>query len=580
MEPKPFAVFLIALSFPLSSAFADEKTADPNWGPNVFVFDPQMPMEEIQATIDRVYEQQRRNEFDDSRFAFLFKPGSYRLDVKVGYYTQALGLGRRPDDVVITGAVRSKSNRRGNVLTNFWRGSENMAVVPTLDGELREGPRNIWAVSQAAPFRRMHVRGDLQLHDDGYASGGFMADCLVDGQVDSGPQQQWFTRNSVLGGWKGGVWNMFFLGVDNPPPLSWPHPPYTVIDTTPRVREKPFLMLAPNGTYGVFVPALREHARGVTWAEGPGPGRLLPLDRFHIARPERDDASALNAALAQGRHLLLTPGVYSLLEPLRVNRPDTIILGLGIATLRCAGPAAAVEVADVDGVILAGLLLDAGKTNSPVLLQVGPTGCDADHSKNPISLHDIFCRVGGAGAGRADCSVLINSRHVIGDHFWLWRADHGKGVGWEVNTSKNGLIVNGDDVTIYGLFVEHYHEVQTLWNGNGGRLYFYQSEMPYDPPSPQAWGRDGTVGYASYKVADHVSDHEAWGLGIYCVFRAAPIIAQTAIEAPEADGVKLRHMVTIRLSGQPDSGIRRIVNNAGDSVITKQKAVMTRWPVK
>jgi hypothetical protein len=137
-----------------------------------------------------------------------------------------------------------------------------------------------------------------------------------------------------------------------------------------------------------------------------------------------------------------------------------------------------------------------------------------------------------------------------------------------------GVIVNGDDVTIYGLFVEHCQEYQTIWNGEGGRVYFYQSEMPYDPPTQDAWSHDDVRGYASYKVADGVTTHEAWGLGVYCVFRAGPIIADTAIEAPTVPGVKMHHMVTIRLSGQPGSGIGHVINNQGDAVITRRKATV------
>jgi hypothetical protein len=197
-----------------------------------------------------------------------------------------------------------------------------------------------------------------------------------------------------------------------------------------------------------------------------------------------------------------------------------------------------------------------------------------DHSDNPISLYDIFCRVGGAGVGKAAVSVVINSRDVIGDHFWLWRADHGDGVGWDKNVTKNALVVNGENVTIYGLFVEHYHEYQTVWNADGGRVYFYQSEMPYDPPSQAAWSHDGVDGYASYKVADTVKTHEAWGIGVYCVFRGAPVIAENAIETPAGAGIKMHHLVTIRLSGLAGSGIRHIINGKGNSVIDTQKATM------
>jgi hypothetical protein len=568
MKPIPSVVWLTILLPVFGGLSLASAPADPNWGPNVFIFDPQMSMDTMQQTIDKIYAQQARNEFGPERFAFFFRPGRYQLDVKVGYYTHAIGLGRKPGDVVITGAVRSKSTRRGHVLTNFWRACENLTVLPTTE------PNNIWAVSQAAPFRRMHIKGSLHLHDGGYSSGGFIADSIIDQRIVSGTQQQWFTRNSRLGQWDGGNWNMMFVGVENPPSGDWPEYPYTVIDKSPQVREKPYLFLDEQGAWNVFVPALRENASGITWSDGAEPGRSLPIERFYIARPRPDNAALINAALDRGLSVIFTPGVYHLDSPIRVSRPDAVLLGLGIATLVPDKRTPAVEVADVDGVILAGLLLDASPAGSPTLLEVGPPGSSADHSKNPVSLHDIFCRVGGPGPASADCSVTINSRHVIGDHFWLWRADQGKGVGWDVNVTKNGLIVNGDEVTIYGLFVEHYHEVQTLWNGNRGRLYFYQSEMPYDPPSQEAWRHNGINGYASYKVADSVTDHQAWGLGVYCVFKDAPVIAENAIEAPDTPGVQLRRLVAIRLNGQPGSGIRYILSGKGGPVIYTRKAVM------
>ena len=220
--------------------------------------------------------------------------------------------------------------------------------------------------------------------------------------------------------------------------------------------------------------------------------------------------------MAKGKNLLFTPGIYDLTDTIRVTRPNTVVMGLGFATLRPTNGVTAMTVADVDGVILAGLLFDGGAESSPALLEVGPAGSKAAHAKNPISLHDVFFRVGGARVGRAAVSLKINSRDTILDHTWIWRADHGSGVGWKSNTGANGLIVNGDNVTVYGLFVEHYQEYQVLWNGNGGRVYFYQSEIPYDPPDqPSYASAPGANGWASYKVADRVTSHEAWGLGIY-----------------------------------------------------------------
>src|SRR5262249_22393302 len=152
------------------------------------------------------------------------------------------------------------------------------------------------------------------------------------------------------------------------------------------------------------------------------------------------------------------------------------------ATLKPTHGTAAIATADADGIELAGLLIDAGETASPTLMEIGPPGSRARHATNPTCLHDVFFRVGGAGVGRAHANLIVNSADTIIDHTWIWRADHGAGVGWESNTSDNGLVVNGGHVTAYGLSVEHHQQFQVLWNGDFGRTYFYQSEIPYDPP--------------------------------------------------------------------------------------------------
>jgi hypothetical protein len=542
----------------------------PDFGPNVLVFDPSMT--NIQSRIDAVFSQQERSQFGSNRCAYLFKPGKYDLDVQVGFYMQVLGLGKTPDGVSIAGAVRSKARWLGNnnATCNFWRSVENLSVTPT-----PEHSPDIWAVSQATALRRVHVKGALNLWDGGWSSGGFLADCKVDGQVNSGSQQQWLSRNAEWGGWKGANWNMVFVGIVNPPAGRWPEPPYTVIDRTPVIREKPYLYLDDAGRYWVMVPNLATNGTlGTTWASGATPGTPVALDQFYLAHSERDNAASLNAALDAGKNLILTPGIYPLEDSIQIMRPGTLMLGLGYATLQPLNGTAALKIADVDGVKVGGLLIEAGARNSPTLVQVGEPGSRKSHAADPVFLWDIFCRAGGAGAGAADCMVTIHSRDTVGDNFWLWRADHGRGAGWTANPNKNGLVVNGDNVTLYGLFVEHTQEYQTLWNGNGGRVYFYQSELPYDPPSQAAWQHGGVNGYASYKVADTVTTHEAWGLGIYCVFYAAPVLAENAIETPSAPGVKLHHMVTIRLSGRPNSGISHVINGQGAPVITTRKAIV------
>jgi len=547
--------------------------AQPDFGPNVLVFNPSMPAATIQKQIDQVYAVQRNSEFGPARNALLFLPGNYQVDVPVGFYTEVLGLGATPDRVHITGNVHADATHaRNNATCTFWRAAEGFSVTPT-------GGTMQWAVAQAAPFRRMHVQGNLVLHQQqGWASGGWMSDTVVDGNVDSGTQQQWISRNSEWGSWTGANWNMVFVGVLSPPAGEWPAPPYTKVARTPLVREKPFLAVDARGRYFVRVPELRRESAGVTWHAGSTPGVSIPLNRFYIAHPG-DTASAINAQLARGKHLLFTPGIYELVEPLRVTRPGTVVMGLGFATLRPVNGNAALVTGDQNGIILAGLLIDAGATRSPVLVQIGQQGSHARHAKNPISLHDVFFRVGGAGVGRAGIDLEINSNDTIVDHTWIWRADHGSGVGWSLNTNENGLVVNGDNVIAYGLFVEHEQQFQVLWNGNGGRTYFYQSEIPYDPPDQASYASaPGVNGWASYKVAGKVTSHEAWGLGIYSVFRHPDVVLSHAIETPRAPGIRFHHMITVALRNL--GAIDHVIDDVGDAAIpnTHRTAMQTEFP--
>jgi hypothetical protein len=334
------------------------------------------------------------------------------------------------------------------------------------------------------------------------------------------------------------------------------------VERTPVVREKPFLTVDATGKWSVRLPALSRNTQGITWSGGLTPGQSIPLSSFYIARPDKDTAASINAQLARGKNLLFTPGIYELEDAIRVRRANTVVMGLGYATLKPTHGTAAMTTADVDGIEIAGLLFDAGVTKSPVLLEIGPQGSKAFHAANPICLHDVFFRVGGAGEGAAQVNLRINSADTILDHTWIWRADHGAGVGWNSNPSANGLVVNGNDVTAYGLFVEHHQEFQVLWNGNGGRTYFYQSEIPYDPPDQASYtGTPGVNGWASYKVAANVTHHEAWGLGVYSVFLKPSVVLSRAIEVPRVPGVRFHHIITVALGDKGE--ISNVIDGVG-----------------
>jgi hypothetical protein len=543
-----------------------------DFGPNVIIFDPSMSAASIQDRVNQIFTIQQSNQFGNDRYALLFKPGTYVTDANIGFYTQISGLGLSPNDTTIKHVYADAQWFNGNATQNFWRIAENMKISAP-DGI------DTWAVSQAAPFRRMNVQGELKLDPtgDGWSSGGFIADTLITGQAFSGSQQQYFTRNSQIGSWSSCVWNCMFVGVSGAPAQSFPNPPYTNVALTPIISEKPFLYVDSSDNYFVFVPAQRINSSRTTWNGTTPAGTSLPISQFFIVKPGAT-ATDINNALAAGQNLLVTPGVYHLDQTINVTRANTVVLGMGLATFINDNGVVAMNVADVDGVRIAGLLFDAGTTNAPVLLQVGPTGSSASHSSNPTILYDVFARVGGAVAGKVTTAMIINSNDVIVDNTWLWRADHGSGIGWAVNTANTGLIVNGANVTIYGLFVEHFQQYNVIWNANGGRDYFFQNELPYDPPNQAAYMNGSTQGYAAYKVANTVTTHQAWGVGSYCYFNVDPtIVDDHAFEAPNTSGVVFQGLLTISLGN--NGTILHVINSTGAQTPTNTTpSYLVRYP--
>jgi hypothetical protein len=569
-----------------SLAALSVSSSQPNFGSNVYIFNPSMSQSTIQATVDAVASQQVSNQFGTQRYALLFEPGTYGsstnpLNFQVGYYTAVAGLGLSPNDVVINGSIYVRNqcvSGSCTALNNFWRSLSNLTINVTnpsfgcYSGEF-------WAVSQAAPMRRVHINGLTTLMDyctgPSFASGGFIADTEFDGStVINGSQQQWLVRNSKLDGWTNGVWNQVFSGVVGAPAQCFPAQPnvcgpYTTLATSPVTREAPYLYMDSSGNYNVFVPSVQRNSAGTTWASGATPGSSIPITKFFIAQPT-DSAATINAALVSGRNLILTPGIYNLNQSIRVTRPDSVVLGLGFATLIPQNGIVPMTVANAKGMMISGIIFDAGTTNSPVLLQVGSGLARSDNlASDPTTLTDVFFRIGGAEPGSATSSLVVNSKNVILDDIWAWRADHGNGVGWTSNTADTGVIVNSDNVTAYGLFVEHYQKYEVIWNGNGGSDIFFQNEMPYDPPSQAAWMEaPGVDGWAAFKVASTVTSFSGYGMGSYSFFnQGVSIYAANAFEVPaNLPASSLHDLLTIFLDASAGSGgILNVINNTGGS---------------
>ncbi len=592
-----FAILLAAsLVLPISTTAATvtavtvppASSNPPNFGSNVYVFTPSTPQSTIQATVDAVATTQVSNQFGTQRYAFLFEPGTYGsaanpLIFQVGYYTTVAGLGLSPSDVTINGAInvsnQCDSTGSCTALVNFWRSLSNL-TINVVTAAACTSTAEFWAVSQASPIRRVQINGNLFLFDycsnPAFASGGFIADSqFTGGAIINGGQQQWITRNSNVDTWTNGVWNQVFSGVVGAPAQCFPQVspcsgPYTTLATSPVTREEPYLYLDTEGNYNVFLPAVQRNTSGASWATSPTPGSSVPINRFFVAQPT-DSAAKINLQLLLGKNLIFTPGIYNLNQAIIVPYPDTVVLGLGMPTLIPQNGNVSMSILSSKGVLVSGIIFDAGPRNSPVLLEVGTfLSFLADNSaaSDPSAIQDVFFRIGGAAAGSATVSLLVNSNNTILDDVWGWRADHGTGVGWTVNTADTGLVVNGDNVTAYGLFIEHYQKYEIIWNGNSGTDVFLQNEMPYDPPSQAAWMEaPGVDGYAAFKVANHVTSFKGYGLGSYSFFdQGINIFAANAFEVPSnLPTGSMNNMLTIFLNTSGSGGILNVINNTGGS---------------
>src|SRR5439155_23012288 len=129
--------------------------------------------------------------------------------------------------------------------------------------------------------------------------------------------------------------------------------------SSPVTREAPYLYTDSSGNYNVFVPSVQRNTVGTTWASSSTPGSSIPITKFFIAHPT-DSAATITSALARGEDLILTPGIYNLDQSIVVTHPDTVVLGLGFPTLIPEHGNVSMSVISARGVIISGLIFDAG----------------------------------------------------------------------------------------------------------------------------------------------------------------------------------------------------------------------------
>jgi hypothetical protein len=559
-------------------------------GSNVYVFTPSMSQSSIQSQLNTISSAQVSNQFGTQRYALLFEPGTYGstadpLTFTVGFYTEVAGLGQNPSAVTINGTIDSYNQCSGttcNATDNFWRSISNLTINVTGQTGCETGD-DFWAVSQASPLRRVNINGNLSLMDycngsPDYASGGFIADSRFNGgTITNGSQQQFITRNSSLDGWSNAVWNQVFSGDTGSVPAqsfasnsgdSGGPSSYTTLNTSPVTEEEPYLYMDSSGNYNVFVPSLQTNSSGPTWTTSSNTaGTSLSVNNTFYIVNSSSTVAQINAALTAGDNLLFTPGVYSYSSAINVTKADTKIIGLGFATLIPTAGNVTMNVADVSGVNISGLIFDAGPTSSPSLLTVGTAGSTVSHASDPVTIDDVFFRVGGAETGTAATSFTDNSNNSIIDDVWAWRADHGSGAGsWTSDQGNTGLIVNGNNVTAYGLAVEHYQKQEVIWNGQGGEVIFFQNENPYEVPNQASWMASSTQdGYPAFYVPSSVTTFQGYGMGSYSYFDQGVAIENAmAFQAPDVSGVQFHDLLTVFLNGS--GGIESVINGTGAAV--------------
>jgi hypothetical protein len=551
------------------------------FGPNTCVFTPTTPQATIQADLNAIAAQQVPNasQFDSQRYDILFAPGTYGsttdpLIFEVGYYTEVAGLGLTPGQTVIYGAAEVNNQCLSGScvgLDNFWRSLSNLTINVTTTSACTDSTE-FWAASQAAPIRRVDINGNFFMFDycssPSYVSGGFIADSsFTGGAIINGGNQQEMVRNTDIDSYTNGVWDQVFSGDVNAPATSFAAGTnqYTNVGSSPVTREEPYLYMNSSGGYEVFVPAVQTNSSGTSWSgTDPGPGSSLPISSFFVANPSTP-TSLINIALARGQNLVLTPGVYDLNQPILLPHSDTVVLGQGFATLVPEQGNAAMVVISDRGVELSGMIFDAGPVNSAELLDIGVAGRPPSAS-DPDTIQDIFFRIGGAETTpvSATVSLLDNADNSIIDDVWAWRADHGNDVGWTVNQAATGVLVTGNNVTAYGLAVEHYQKNEVIWSGQNGTDIFFQNELPYDPPSQAAWMATPTQdGYPAFLVSPNVTSFHGYGMASYVVFiqTTATLYDAEAIKAPTTPQVQFQDMVTVFLGGS--GGDLSIIDGTG-----------------
>ena len=546
--------------------------------PNVYKFYPGNDRE-TQQIIDTIFSTQGGTEPENHgqnsklNYAFLFMPGTYNLNIPIGFYTHVAGLGKTNNEVIINGGPRvdnGSTNYKVGALNNFWRTCENMTVYPTNHLQGDRYPSMIYAVSQSCSLRSVTVNGILHLGamEDGgmgFASGGFMANCNITEDLNMGSQQQFICRNTEYGSFPVALWNQVNVGCKSneerggccinttDPQIS--SSTLTVVDKTPLVMEKPYLAYDTGDGIVVLCPGILSNTKGNTLFDSTS-DKTITKDNYRIVT-DNITVSDLNTYLSNTniKCIIFSPGRYNIDSPINLN--GQLLFGLGLPVLTSTKNN---NIIKGDGSIC-GIIFDAGYSSIGIArnnILVNLT------NPNPSYLWDIVCRVGGGddhnNIYEVNTILYIGGDNSILDNVWCWVADHyadnNKYVGWENAVCQIGVHVTGYNVIAYGLFAEHTRDTNVLWEGDKGEVYMFQSEFNYFPPPDFQ-----NFYFAAYDVRN-VTAHTLKGAGAYSFFpsmtdNARPTtMANAGFNFEDVSKIDYENLTTVFLNGY--GGIRHV----------------------
>ncbi len=519
---------------------------------------------------------------------FFFLPGTYgdaaatpatattsnTIDAQVASGAVVAGLGASPCDVVINGNLGIYNDGLAIRPSQL----ENLTINPIEAGDPAD--TMTWSTSQEATWRRVNLLGNLLEAALPYSTGLCLTACApfpgsginASGAVENGFEiansditgdvidtdaqntpgasgldgnSDPYIQGSYIGGAQGfGTDTMFAGDTGNVPatdfgPAVGAQPAGSNVDVPdlPVVRESPFVYYK-DGQFDVFDPAVQFDRQGYDWRLHSGTS--LPLSDFYLANATTDTATTINAVLASGRDVVLEPGAYSIASPLTVPKPDEVILGLGEATVTAAANTATIVVNDAaTGTILAGFSANGQGFNpvtnpgpyAPNQIEIGNTPNAAGQRQDPTSLNDI------STISNSTTDELIDQNYVLQNQAEVQSNNNsGNGyttVNWPAESSSDyGVVVNGNHVTMEGIWLEHFKMTEATWNGNRGQVIFLENELPLTIPysaagvQPSFWMQSSSFdGYPSLAVAPSVrsftlTGFQSWsrfGSGCYCL---------------------------------------------------------------